>query len=107
MNGTQARGQPGLVSAARPVRIVQRVLLGIVGGYFLAAEAMGLLGWMLTHLVARSEAAALAAMLAFVTYLCLILWAFGDRSLKRLWLVIPGTAGACFLLNLAIAAEGS
>ena len=45
MNGTQARGQPGLVSAARPVTIVQRVLLGIVGGYFLAAEAMGLLGW--------------------------------------------------------------
>lgn len=73
-----------------PLSTVSRVLLAVVGGYFfitasvmLAARGIADLG-----LMSRSDAVVLAAMLGFLLYLGLLLWAFAERRLWRLAIVL-------------------
>ena len=65
--------------------MAQRLLLAIVGGYFLAAGIAALMALALSRVLPPSEAGALMAMLAFVIYLALLLWGFAERRLTRLW----------------------
>jgi len=76
--------------AARGLYIAQRIALAVVGGYALSAGLATLLAMPLSALMPRSEAVVLMAMLAFVTYLVVLLWAFAERRLAKLWLVLGG-----------------
>lgn len=90
-------------AAARPwVRIVLRLIAALPGAYAFTAALVALLAAALPLLgLARSEAVVSAAMLGFVLYLLLLLWAFSVRSLVRLWAVLAGgTALALVLLQL-------
>ena len=82
----------------------QRLLLALVGGYFLSAALAALLALGLGRLMPRGEAAMLMAMCAFIIYLFLLLWAFAERRLGRLWLVLGGGAGAAQLALWALKA---
>lgn len=73
-----------------------RLIAAIPGGYALTAAVVAVLGGLLPLLgLARSEAVVLSAMLGFVLYLLLLLWAFAQRSLARLWGVFAGGLAAC------------
>ena len=70
-----------------------RVVGAIVGGYAVTALAVAACSAALAHAgMVRSEAVALCAMLGFVFYLVLALWAFSVRSVVRLWLLLGGLA---------------
>ncbi len=73
--------------------MVQRLLLAIAGGYFLAAGFAALMSLALSRVMPPSEAATLMAMPAFVIYFALLLWSFAERCLTRLWWVL-GLGGA-------------
>lgn len=80
---------------ARSVRVGLRVLGAVFGGYALTALSVAWAAVALARLgLARSDAVVLAAMLGFVVYLALLLWAFSVRSVARLWGVLAGGAGA-------------
>lgn len=93
--------------AARPsVHVIQRVLLAVVGGYLLTESATALLAWALAALgMARSEAVVLGMLLAFVLYLGLLVWAFAERRLARLWLVLG--VGTLVAIGLAHVVQGA
>jgi len=68
--------------------IGQRVLLSVVGGYALSAGLASLGAWVASLLMSRSESATLMGMLAFIIYMVVLLWAFAERRLLRLWWVL-------------------
>ncbi|MDP3796229.1 MAG: iron uptake protein [Polaromonas sp.] len=71
--------------------VVLRVTAALLGGYAFSAALVALLATALALAgMARSEAVVLAAMLGFVLYLLVLLWAFSVRSLARLWAVLAG-----------------
>ena len=74
-------------------RIVLRLLAAIGGGYAVAAGLAALTAVILfvTGGLPRSEAVILASMLAFIIYLVLLIWAFAERSLLRLCLMLAVT----------------
>lgn len=73
-----------------------RLIAAIPGGYALTAAAVATLGGLLPLFgMAPSDAVALSAMLGFMLYLVLLLWAFAERSLARLWGVLAGGLAAC------------
>ncbi len=94
--------------ATRPMlpaslRRVLRVMAAVGGGYALCAAWVGLLALALPRWTGlpKSEAVVLSAMLGFVLYLLVLLWAFSVRSLRRLWAVlVAGTALAYGLILL-------
>jgi len=72
-----------------------RVLGAVGGGYAFCTACAALLSVALPKLMGlpRSEAVVAAAMAGFVLYLVVLVWAFGVRSLLRLWgLLAGGTA---------------
>jgi len=76
-----------------------RLIAAIPGGYALSAASVATLAGLLAQSgMARSDAVVLSAMLGFVLYLVLLLWAFAVRSVARLWAVIAGGLAACGLL---------
>lgn len=76
-----------------PLAMTLRVLGAVGGGYGVSALAVVTAGAVLARLgMARSEAVMLSAMLGFLAYLGLLLWAFSVRSTARLWLVLLGSA---------------
>lgn len=78
---------------ARTIRVSLRVLGAVFGGYALTALTVASAGAAMARLgMARSEAVVLAAMLGFVAYLALLLWAFSIRSVARLWGMLAGGA---------------
>ena len=80
-----------------------RVVGAIVGGYAVTALAVAACSAALAHAgMVRSEAVALCAMLGFVFYLVLALWAFSVRSVVRLWLVLGGLAALLAALWWAV-----
>lgn len=85
-------------ATARPwVRIVLRLIAALPGGYAFTAALVALLAAALPLLgLARSEAVVSAAMLGFVLYLLVLLWAFSVRSLARLWAVLAGGTALSF-----------
>lgn len=83
--------------------LVLRLLGAVFGGYALTALTVAAAGAILARLgMARSDAVVLAAMLGFVVYLGLLLWAFSAKSAVRLWLgMIGGAVGMAALLSVA------
>ena len=79
--------------------MAQRLLLAIVGGYFLAAGIAALMALALSRVIPPSEAGTLMAMLAFVIYLALLLWSFAERRLLQLWWLL----GVCGPLVFGVA----
>ncbi|MDP3653390.1 MAG: iron transporter [Rhodoferax sp.] len=79
-----------------------RLVAAVPGGYAMAAAAVAVCAGVLAHAgMARSEAVVLSAMLGFVFYLLWLLWAFGVRSLWRLWgVLLGGLAAGTALLPL-------
>ncbi len=79
------------------------MLAAVAGGYGLTALAVVAAGALMVRAgMARSEAVVLAAMLGFLGYLGLLLWAFSVRSVMRLWLVLAGASAAVGLLLWAL-----
>ena len=90
--GGESRGAVGLkrVASIKAVQIVLRLVAAIGGGYAAAAGLAALAAVALPQVTGlpRSEAVVLASMLAFLIYLALLIWAFAERRLVRLWLVL-------------------
>ncbi|BAZ93541.1 hypothetical protein TspCOW1_15200 [Thiohalobacter sp. COW1] len=78
----------------------QQIGLALAGGYGLSVLLTMLLARALSGLLARSEAVVLSAMLGFVVYLLVLLWAFAERRLPRLWLVLGGGGIAALVMVL-------
>jgi len=75
--------------------IVQRIALAVVGGYALSSALAAVAALGLSALMPLSEAVVLMAMLVFVIYLVVLIWAFTEPRLHRLWGVLGlGGAGA-------------
>lgn len=86
------------------VAIPLRVALAVPGGYGFSAGAVALAAVLLARGgMARSEAVGLAAMLGFVLYLVVLLWAFAERRLARLAAVILGGAALAHALAYGLA----
>lgn len=79
-----------------------RLLLAMGGGYGASAglTAFAAIALPTIKSLPRSEAVVLASMLAFLVCLALLIWAFAERSLCRLCLVMTGAGtggrGCCF-----------
>lgn len=75
--------------------VVLRLILAIGGGYAVSAgfTAFAAVALSATSTLRRSEAVVLASMLAFLVYLAILIWAFAERRLARLCVVLVG-AGA-------------
>lgn len=91
-----ARLQPARRDAAgRRIALGLRVLGAVAGGYAVTALAVAVAGAALARAgMARSEAVVLAAMLGFLAYLALLLWAFHVARVGRLWAALAGAAAA-------------
>lgn len=87
----------------RAFDLVLRLLGAVVGGYALTALTVAAAGAVLARLgMVPSEAVVLAAMLGFVVYLVLLLWAFSVRSVAWLWMALAaGGAAIAVLARLA------
>jgi len=72
------------------ISVSARTLLALVGGYVLSAEILSHLALGFTYLMPRSEAVVLTAMLGFAVYLGVLLWAFSEQKIWRLWLILLG-----------------
>lgn len=92
-----------LTSLNPKLAMAVRIAGAVLGGYALTASYVPLLASALALAgMARSEAVVLSAMLGFVFYLVVLLWAFSVRSLARLLAVTTGgTALAYGLLQIA------
>jgi hypothetical protein len=91
-----------------PWHVASRVLGAVLGGYALSAALVALLSVALPLVsgLARSEAVILASMLGFLIYLGLLLWAFAERRLARVWVVTVGGAGLAYALVRLIGSLG-
>lgn len=101
------KGQAAIESIASSIRVLLRVLGGVAGAYALTAALVALLSAALPLTgLARSEAVVLAAMLGFVIYLLLLLWAFSVRSLRWLWAVLATGTVLCTALAAYLSQRG-
>lgn len=95
-------------AALKAIPTVLRLVAAIGGGYAVAAglAAVAAVGLPQVTTLPRSEAAVLAAMVAFLVYLALLIWAFAEPRLARLCLILAAAgiaswAGAWGLARLA------
>lgn len=92
---------PFCVSLPPASAVLLRVTGALLGGYAFTAALVALLAGALPLVgMARSEAVVLAAMLGFVIYLLVLLWAFSVRSLLRLGAVLG--VGAALASGLVV-----
>lgn len=83
--------------------LVLRLLGAVFGGYGLTALMVAATGAALARIgMVRSDAVVLAAMLGFVLYLVLLLWAFSVKSTIRLWLVLVAAAAGTAVLFVVV-----
>ncbi len=69
--------------------VFMRILTIIIGGYALSAVIVQFLALGLAKLgMLRSEAVVASALLAFLIYLVILLWAFAERRLLRIFMVL-------------------
>lgn len=80
------------VSLSKVLRTVLRLVAAVGGGYALCAAWVALLSVALPRMtgLAQSEAVVLSAMLGYVLYLGVLLWAFSVRRLRQLCLLLLG-----------------
>ncbi|RUP30278.1 MAG: iron transporter [Curvibacter sp.] len=82
--------------SASALHVTARVLGALPGSYLLSACSMGLLSRLLVlGGLPRSEAVVATAMLGFLVFLGLLLWAFSVRRLRRLWATLLLSSAAC------------
>lgn len=83
-------GSQGKKNIAAPwLAIAFHILAAVIGGYFLTAISSQFLALGLAKLgMLRSEAVVASALLAFLIYLVILLWAFAERRLLRLFMVL-------------------
>lgn len=86
------------------IRIVLRVVAAVGGGYAFAAAfvAFGAVLLSLTTVLPRGEATILMAMVGFVIYLLVLLWAFAERRVWLIWLALFGGAGLLYGLTVVL-----
>ena len=101
-----AMAQAGLLMfPRRALPILLRVVAAGLGGYLLATGLSALAAEALAQLLPPSEAVVLMAMLAFLIYLALLIWAFAERRLLRVLLVLgvggPLAFAAQWLVGMA------
>ena len=106
MDAADDRDSPGARKSRRgfTVYVMQRVLLAVVGGYFLTSGLVSTGAVILAAIMPSSDTVVLMAMLGFVIYLALLLWGFTERRLTRLWLVLGGGA-VLVQIGLSLAAS--
>lgn len=91
-------------TASSPARrnralVIARIAAAVLGGYAFSAVLVALLAILLPIAgMARSEAVLLASMLGFLIYLVVLIWAFAEPSVKRVWAVLPGGAMLAYAL---------
>jgi hypothetical protein len=79
-------------SVSDSLQLAVRIAVTIGGGYACTALVVTVGAALLARAgMARSEAVVLMAMLGFPLYLGLLLWGFGARRMRTLWLLL-GTA---------------
>jgi hypothetical protein len=86
---------------ARAAAVVSRVVGAVFGGYAFSASsvALAMVVLPLAFGLTRSESVILVPMIGFVLYLVVLLWAFSERRLRRVWgVLLSGTALCCGLL---------
>ena len=83
-----------------------RLALVAVGGYWVAAAVASAAAAALSLLLDRSEAVVLMAMLAFLVYLALLIWAFAEPRLARLWWVLGVGGSAAFAAQWLVGTAG-
>lgn len=74
------------------LNVTSRTALAVVGGYFLTAALVSISAGLLARVMIKSEAVVLMAMLGFLIYAVILIWAFAERRQKVLWLVLGGGA---------------
>jgi hypothetical protein len=87
------------------VPIVCRLVLAIGGGYAVSAglAAFAAVGLPAVSPLPRSEAVVLASTLAFLVYLAILIWAFAERRLSRLGLILVAAGAVSWTGAWAIA----
>lgn len=90
----------GRKAAARPAvhHALSRTLAASVGAYGFTATVTAFLAWCLP--LPRAEATTTATLLSILVCVAAVVWAFGARSVLRVWLVLGGVT----LLGLVFAA---
>jgi hypothetical protein len=88
--------------------VLSRVLGAVCGGYAFSAASVALLAVGLPRVggMARSEAVLVASMLGFLIYLGVILWAFAEPRLARVWGFLAGGAAVAYGLMRLLKASG-
>ncbi|WP_151639225.1 iron uptake protein [Noviherbaspirillum aerium] len=83
------------------ILLTLRATASVVGGFGLTTAWVGLGSVALPLLfgMARSEAVLLSAMLGFILYLVLLLWAFAEASLLRVWVIFSAGGATAFGLS--------
>jgi hypothetical protein len=78
------------LATLKAVHVVIRLVVAIGGGYAVSAGFAALTAVALPAAtpMPRGEAVVLASMLAFLVYLALLVWAFAERRLMRLCLIL-------------------
>jgi hypothetical protein len=78
------------IADVRAVAVVFRIVLAVLGGYAVSAGTASLaaVGLPAVASLPRSEAVVLASMLSFLVYLAILIWAFAERRLARLGLIL-------------------
>jgi len=104
--GRSADVNDGSGIAKRRWRIAQQVVLAVVGGYALTSALTAVAALGLSALMPRSEAVVLMGMLAFVIYLVVLIWAFAEPRLHRLWGVLGFGGGGGFSVLWLLGAGG-
>ncbi len=89
-----------LFSWRQGLSITCRVLVAVFGGYAFSAALVALLALILPQVgMPKSEAVVLASMLGFLIYLVVLIWAFAEQRLWKVWLCLgAGTAMALLLV---------
>lgn len=77
------------------LQLLQRIAAASLGGYALAIAFSVCLSYVLTP--PRADSVMIGLLVSFVVYAAVILWAFADRSVVRVW---AGLALATFAFSL-------
>jgi len=102
---TKPRQQPPLRPWADRASLTLRLVAAIGGGYVgtVALASAGALLLVRLGGMPRSEAVTLAAMLGFILYLVLLLWAISEPRLWRVWAFLLSTIGTGLALQHSLA----
>lgn len=81
-----------------PIVVVGRLVAAILGGYAFSSGTAAFVAVALSVVLgmSRADAALTAGMLAFLVYLAAVIWAFAERRIARLYLVLFAGAGVLF-----------